>query len=251
MYKINIYFCVLLSISIIYIMLIESVVLALSNVISKEVACPNCNEITNEHLYISINATNDPQFRDDLLSEKLLKYKCENCNYECRFTYPLLYNDMKHRFMVYLIPEIDRFQLEDRSLEEDYRNLKGIKKRITPDFNSLKEKIFIFESGLDDMAVELTKLAISEIVAKKHNLKRVEEGHLSMYNRETNTMGFTFFIGENNEPYVQSARLEIYAKSLKIVSEICSNDKKLSGFIKIDREWAENTLFRYKHQNKS
>ena len=30
------------------------------------------------------------------------------------------------------------------------------------------------------------------------------------------------------------------------VHYICGNDKKLSGFIKIDREWAENTLFRYK-----
>ena len=222
----------------------------MSNVISKEVACPNCSEITNAHMYISINATNDPQFREELLSENLLKWKCENCGYEGRFTYPLLYNDMKRRFMIYLIPQIDRFQLEDRELEDDYRNLKGITKRITPDFNSFKEKVFIFESGLDDMAVELTKLAISQTVAKKYGLDKVEEGYLSMYNRETNTMGFTFFVGENHEPYVQSARLEIYARSAQIVSEVGHHDKKISGFIKIDREWAENTLFRYKRKGK-
>ena len=222
----------------------------MSNVISKEVACPNCSEISNAHLYISINATNDPQFREELLSENLLKWKCENCGYEGRFTYPLLYNDMKRRFMIYLIPQIYRFQLEDRELEDDYRNLKGITKRITPDFNSFKEKVFIFESGLDDMAVELTKLAISQTVAKKYGLDKVEEGYLSMYNRETNTMGFTFFVGENHEPYVQSARLEVYARSAQIVSEVGHHDKKISGFIKIDREWAENTLFRYKRKGK-
>lgn len=218
----------------------------MSNVISKEVSCPKCSHTGSAHLYISINATNDPQFRDDLLSGKLLDYSCPNCGYQGRYTYPLLYNDMKRRFMVYLIPEIDRFQLEDRSLEEDYRNLKGIRKRLAADFNALKEKIFIFESGLDDMAVELTKYAIAAMIAKKHDLSNVSEGFLSMYNRETNTIGFTYFIGENNEPFVQSARLEIYRKSLKIVEAICGNDKKLSGFIKIDREWAENTLFRYK-----
>lgn len=222
----------------------------MSNVISKEVACPQCNEICSVHVYTSINATNDPQFREDLLSEKLLKWKCENCSYEGRFTYPILYNDMKHRFMVYLIPQIERFQLEDRSLEEEYRNLKGITKRITPDFNSFKEKVFIFESGLDDMAVELTKLAVSETVAKKHDLSKVDEGYLSMYNRETNTMGFTFFVGENKEPYVQSARLEVYARSVQKVNAVGENDKRLSGFIKIDREWAENTLFRYKREEK-
>ena len=218
----------------------------MSNVISKEVTCPKCSGSSSAHLYISINATNDPQFREDLLSGKLLDYTCPHCGHKGRYTYPLLYNDMKRRFMVYLIPEIDRFQLEDRALEDDYRNLKGIRKRITADFNSLKEKIFIFESGLDDMAVELTKYAISAMVAKKHDLPRISEGYLSQYNRETNTIGFTYFIGENNEPFVQSARLEIYRKSLKIVDAVCGNDKKLSGFIKIDREWAENTLFRYK-----
>ena len=218
----------------------------MSNVISKEVTCPKCNEKHSAHLFISINATNDPQFRDDLLSGKLLSFKCENCGHEGQYTYPLLYNDMKKRFMIYLIPEIDRFQLEDRALEEDYRNLKGIKKRITSDFNSFKEKVFVFESGLDDMAVELTKYAIAEMITKKHHFPKVTEGYLSMYNREANTIGFTFFVGEDNEPFVQSARLEIYRKSMKIVDAVCANDKKLSGFIKIDREWAENTLFRYK-----
>lgn len=218
----------------------------MSNVISKDVTCPSCSKNTSAHIYTSINATNDPRFRDDLLSGKLLEFTCPYCGHQGRYTYPLLYNDMKRRFMVYLIPDIDRFQLEDRSLEDDYRNLKGIRKRITADFNDMKEKIFIFESGLDDMAVELTKYAISAMVAKKHDLSRVSEGYLTLYNRETNTIGFTFFLGEKNEPYVQSARLEIYRKSLKIVDAVCANDKKLSGFIKIDREWAENTLFRYK-----
>lgn len=223
----------------------------MSNVISKEVTCPKCNENHSAHLYISINATNDPQFREDLLSGKLLSFKCPNCGYEGRYTYPMLYNDMKKRFMVYLIPEIDRFQLEDRALEEDYRNLKGIKKRITSDFNSFKEKVFVFESGLDDMAVELTKYAIAEMITKKHKFPKVTEGYLSMYNRETNTIGFTFFVGDDNEPFVQSARLEIYRKSMKIVDAVCATDKKLSGFIKIDREWAENTLFRYKRIKKA
>lgn len=223
----------------------------MSNVISKEMNCPKCNEPHSAHLYISINATTDPQFRDDLLEEKLLRFKCESCGYEGRYTYPLLYNDMKKRFMIYLIPEIDRFQLEDRTLEDDYRNLKGIKKRITADFNSFKEKIFIFESGLDDMAVELTKYAITEMISKKLDCGKITESYLSIYNRETNTIGFTCFLGEEHEPYVQSARLEIYRKSMKIADAICGNDRKLSGFIKIDREWAENTLFRYKRLKKS
>lgn len=223
----------------------------MSNVVSKQVLCPKCNENNSVRVFTSINSTTDPQFRDKILNGELLEFKCDNCGYVGRFAYPLLYNDMNKRFMIYLIPEIDRFQIEDRGLEDDYRNLKGITKRVVPDFNSFKEKVFVFEAGLDDMAIELTKLALSEVLSKKFDLSRVDEGYLTTYSRENNMIGFTFFLGEEKKPFVQNARLEIYAKSLKVVQEVCQNDKKLSGFIKIDREWAENTLFRYKRLKKN
>lgn len=218
----------------------------MANVVVKKISCPKCSECTEAKLYMSINATNEPTLRADVLDERLFKFRCQACGYEARLTYPVLYNDMRNRFMVYLIPEVDRFQLEDVELEQKYERLQGVRKRLASDFNSFKEKVFIFESGLDDMAVEITKLVISEMVAKKYNIAHVEEGYLSMYDREKNTMGFTFFVGENNEPYVQSARLEIYGKAVTIVSEMAIKDRKLPGFIKIDREWAQNVLYRYK-----
>ncbi len=218
----------------------------MGNVIKKSIVCPKCNESTGAVLHTSINVTNKRDFREKAMNESLFRWTCSSCGYSARLTYPVLYNDMKNRFMVYLIPKVDHFQLADKALEEEFKTLKHIDKRIVPDFNTFKEKIFIFESGLDDMAVELTKLAISEAVAKKHKLPKVTEGYLSMYDSESNTMGFTFFIGEEKTPYVQSARLEIYGKSVSVVNELAVKDKKLKGFIRIDREWAENVLYRYK-----
>ena len=148
--------------------------------------------------------------------------------------------------MVYFIPRVERFQLCDRELEEAYSSLRGISKRVVPNFNAFKEKIFIFESRLDDMAIELAKVAISQTVSKKLDGVKVEDGYLSLFDRESNTMGFTYFTGEERTPYVQTARLEIYGKSKEIVDQFAIKDKKLKGFIKIDREWAENILYRYK-----
>lgn len=218
----------------------------MANEIKKMIACPRCNTSTQATLYTSINVTNQPQLREKVLDGSLFKWVCKDCGYSARLTCPVLYNDMKKRFMIYLIPRVEHFQLADKNLEEDFKHLKHINKRIVPDFNSFKEKVFIFESGLDDMAVELTKLAISEAVARKHKVDKVEEGYLSMYNSENNTMGFTFYVGEDRIPYVQSARLEIYGKSVSVVNELAVKDKKLKGFIRIDREWAENVLYRYK-----
>ena len=51
----------------------------MSNVISKDVTCPKCNHTQGAHLYISINATNDPQFKYALLEGKILRYRCASC----------------------------------------------------------------------------------------------------------------------------------------------------------------------------
>ena len=212
----------------------------------KAVVCPMCGELGKAEIYTSVNATVNKEQRDKVLDGELFAWKCPACGYSARLTYPVLYNDMKNRFMVYMIPKIDRFQLCDKELEEKYSNVRGINKRVVPDFNSFKEKIFIFESGLDDMAVELTKIAIGQTVSKKLGGVAVTDGYLSMYDRESNTMGFTYFTGDDRKPYVQTARLEIYGKSKDITERFAVKDKKLKGFIKIDSEWAENILYRYK-----
>ncbi len=216
------------------------------NRVTKAIVCPMCGELSKAEIYTSVNATINTDIRARVLDGTLFDWSCPSCSHRARLTYPILYNDMKNRFMVYLIPKIDRYQLCNKELEEKYRNLRGINKRIVPSFNTFKEKIFIFESGLDDMSVELTKLAISQTVSKKLGIEEITEGYLSMYDRENNTMGFTYFTGEQRKPYVQTARLEIYGKSKGIIDRFAIKDKKLSGFIKIDREWAENILYRYK-----
>ena len=221
-----------------------------NNKINKAVVCPMCGEMGKARIFTSVNVTVSPALREKVLGGELFSWSCPSCGYNARLTYPILYNDMKNRFMVYMIPKIERFQLCDEELEEKYSNLRGITKRVAPDFNSFKEKIFILESGLDDMAVELTKVAIGQTVSKKLGGIEVADGFLSMYDRESNTMGFTYFTGEERKPYVQTARLEIYGKSKDIVENFAVKDKKLKGFLKIDGEWAENILYRYKRAKK-
>lgn len=216
------------------------------NKVIKAIVCPMCGELSKAEIYTSVNPTVNKNIRNKVVGGDLFAWACPSCNHKARLTYPILYNDMKNRFMVYLIPKIDRFQLCDRELEEKYSNLRNITKRIAADFNSFKEKIFILESGLDDMAVELTKLAISQTVSNKLDGAEIKDGYLSMYDRESNTMGFTYFTGEERKPYVQTARLEIYGKSKDIIENFAIKDKKVKGFTKIDREWAENILYRYK-----
>lgn len=209
----------------------------------KKVTCPLCSKQQNVKVYTSVNVTLKPELKEDLLSRNIFLRKCKYCESSFELKHPLLYNNMEYRFLLYYIPGIDNSKIIDTSLEEEYKTLQPIKCRIVPDFDTLKEKISIFESGLDDMAIEITKLAVLGGVKDKinGNVKRVM---FSFCHREKNTIGFEF--ETDNEPYCQSTRLEIYQKAKYVVRKTAGLDKEMKGFLKIDSLWAEDMLSRFK-----
>lgn len=217
----------------------------MSNTDMKQISCPKCNHVNELRVFKTINATTDPQFREKLLGGQLFNFQCVGCGYEATLKYPVLYNDMKYKFMVYFIPDIGKDHVVDSQLEEEYKDLNDVTKRLADSYNVMKEKIHIFESGLDDRAIELTKLAVAEIVVKKTG-EKINQSFFSIYNKEANTIGFTFFVGEENQQFVQVTRLEIYKKSADIVQSIVGDDNPADGFVTINKEWAENVLYRYK-----
>lgn len=87
--------------------------------------------------------------------------------------------------MIYYIPNVDRRQLVDDRLEAEFPELADVKKRVVPTINALKEKLYIFDLGLNDMAVELTKLAVAELVTKVKRLMYLRATFLLMMRRQT------------------------------------------------------------------
>lgn len=146
--------------------------------------------------------------------------------------------------MVYFIPGIEKGQMIDRAVDMEFEDMPKITKRIVPTFNEFREKIIIFEAELDDMAVELTKVAVAGAIQKKKNVE-AKEGYFSVYNKEENIMGFTFFLEPEKEVFTQTTKLDVYKKSWSIVSRLGKKERSMKGFIKIDKAWADNILFRY------
>lgn len=210
----------------------------------KQLHCPKCNATNHIHIYKHINSQEDSQLRDKILSGRLFDFYCPYCEYRARLYYPCLYNDVKNRFMVYFIPGTEKAHILDRAVEYEFENMPKITKRVVPTFNEFREKIIIFEAELDDMAVEITKSAVAGAVQKKFNVE-ANEGYFSVYNKSENLMGFTFFIGDNHEVYTQTTKMDVYKKSWNIVSRLAKTERTMKGFVKIDRAWADNILFRY------
>lgn len=217
----------------------------MAETITKHVVCPKCQQQSSTDILISANTIDNPDIRKMTFDETPFRWKCKKCGFSSRYQHPFLYSDIQRKFMIYYIPQVEREKVLDPKLEEEFRDLKAFRKRIVPDLNALKEKIIIFESNLDDLALELTKLAVSEVVAKEtgHN---VYYGYYTHMDEEKNTISFQFFVGGNRRSYIQSTRLEVYKRSLDIVKQHFPNENQKPGFLNIGREWAKKALETYK-----
>ena len=213
--------------------------------ISKYVVCPKCNQQSSTNLLLSGNTAEDTDLRKMIFDETIFRWKCKKCGFSSRFQHPVLYNDIAGKFMIYYIPAVTRQKVVDPDLEKEFTDLADIRKRVVPDINALKEKIVVFENGLNDYALELTKYTVSDLVAKDtgHN---VYSGYYTDHNVEKNTISFQFFVGGDKRSYIQSTRLEVYQNSLEMVKKAFSDEDKIPGFLNIGSEWAKNALERYK-----
>ena len=217
----------------------------MAEIVNKYVQCPKCKQQSSTDILISGNTVDDPELRAQIFKESVFRWKCKKCGFSSRYQHPLLYNDIEGRFMVYYIPKVSRPRVADDALDKEYSELGEVRKRIVPDINAMKEKILVFEKGLDDRALELTKLAVSDVVAREtsHN---VYAGYFTEIDEAKNRISFQFFVGGDKRSYIQTTRLEVYRRSLDIVKKHFPGTE--SGFLLIGTDWAKQALNEFRQR---
>lgn len=124
------------------------------------VTCPECDHEQNIKITPSVNVTTDPDMREKVLSGEIFLFKCDKCGFEGFAGFPFIYEDKQTNggFLVYMEPGCeDRevgIEMPDIADQVIYRD---VPMRLVTDINSLKEKVYIFEAGLDDRVMELFK----------------------------------------------------------------------------------------------
>lgn len=218
----------------------------MADIVSKYVKCPKCGQQSMTDIMISGNTNDDKQLRELVFNERVFRWKCKKCGFSSKYQHPLLYNDIDRGFMVYYIPKVERMRVADEKLDAEFSELARVKKRIVPDINAMKEKIILFEQGLNDFAIELTKLAVADVVSKEtqHN---VYAGYFTEISEEKNNITFQFFVGGDRRSYIQTTRLEVYRRSLDIVRRYFPKEDAQGGFLNVGSDWAKKALEEYKN----
>ncbi len=132
------------------------------------IQCPECGHEQEISIIASVNVTVDPDMREKVLSGDIFLFVCEQCGFSGFAGFPFIYEDKETAggFLIYLEPECEDREVGVDGDVADQVLLQNITMRLVTTINELKEKIFIFEAGLDDRVVELFKaLAFSKMRA--------------------------------------------------------------------------------------
>ncbi|HJJ39539.1 MAG TPA: CpXC domain-containing protein [Methanocorpusculum sp.] len=134
--------------------------------IEDSVICPVCGHEQELRIIPSVNATLDPDMREKVLSGEIFLFTCEKCGFKGFAGYPFIYEDKEINggFLIYLEPDCEDREVGIDGDVADQVLLQNITMRLVTTINELKEKIFVFEAGLDDRVLELFKmLALSKM----------------------------------------------------------------------------------------
>jgi hypothetical protein len=148
----------------------------------EKIACPSCNKKDTIKIYESVDST-DLSSRKRIMDGSLFTWKCEKCDYMTCTSFNLLYKDDVCQFMVYLAADgnvvgmrnaMDEIEKNANRLSPSQDMRYSVTRRIVLTPNELREKIFIFEAGLDDRVVEIMKCFYISAVIENRNMQIVE-----------------------------------------------------------------------------
>ena len=127
------------------------------------VRCPDCGSIIPIKIYDSITPSVNPELRQRILDGKFEIVVCPDCRAVLYIQYDILYHDTAGKFMVCVGKDYsDMIQQLDCPA--------GYKLRYVDDYRQLAEKIRIFEAGLSDEIMEITKEAMRHMAKKNLEL---------------------------------------------------------------------------------
>ena len=202
------------------------------------VNCSKCGTPLSVTAFQSVNTDYAKDIAVQIISGDLFSAECHKCGAISHLEYDMLYNDMKHNAMIWVIhkgtPEYASKVEEARlPLPIPYKTT-----RIVEDMNALREKVACLERNRDDRIIELCKLFTAyNLIAKRPDFNFRNAFYTTQDGKE-----FIFLYDTTGKELM----CELPDKAYDYLSELYFNSPFATQFEDrfaiVDNEWAE-TVF--------
>lgn len=207
--------------------------------------CSRCGEDTVVPAYSSINTVEQPELKTKVLDGSAFMWQCPHCGTLNLIQYQTLYHDPSEKVMVWLTRGSEELEAQVMAAYSKLEGLDDYIMRFVDDAGSLIEKIKIFDAGLDDRTMEMTKYVTKMEICESH--KDVAE--------EIMAAQFKFFgiSGPDNEitlAYPMNGKMQMVTTGFNVYEDCRGIIKRNSaimdsatGFQRIDTAWV-NRFFK-------
>ncbi len=211
----------------------------------EKLRCPKCGCLNDITLWQSLTVSDSEDLKNELLKGQLNVLICRDCGARALVPTPLLYHDENKKLMISFVPTENaddakkQFESIKKSSKDsgELKSLAGYNLRYVSDYNTLLEKLLIFDSGLSDKTIEVIKLMVllqePEMADKRTALfgKRHEDGSIEIMVRNI-ADGAVFTSRAPAETY-KTVHTALKSSGVKDVS---------FDWEMVDREYAEKLL---------
>ncbi len=198
-----------------------------------EFECPDCHATRQVELVLSINRERDVKVHEQLLEGELNSVACA-CGKRTHLAATLLYSDEVAGFWCQVCVGGEE---AEREAEAHFRQVGPTgTQRVVPSRNALVEKVKIFDAGLQDWAIELTKVLLL-VASKDVDLNRVLL--FDGLDRQAGTLQWVSF-EEGGQARSVASSLAAYERGLSQWQHLAPGPQAY----RIDRLWARDALER-------
>lgn len=208
----------------------------MSTELEKDMICPQCGESQKYKLFSSISAQDNPELKEKVMMETLFDWRCRRCNYFAQMAYPFVFTDVKSSYVVCFSPGGNAKNVQPTG------EFAQMRKRAVKNLAEMKEKILIFDAGLDDIALELVKNALCGIIKNTYKTERI---HAYFSRENKGELEFAIFLPGKNDPVYHSTKAEVYGQSQEVLRTLDFKEPK--GFSVVDARMAHKILDDYQN----
>ncbi len=208
----------------------------MSSTIEKEILCPKCGQKETLTMHIGANISELPHIKTEVLNQTIFDKICDKCGYSRQIVYPMVYHDTKKGYILALTPVAGKAKTISSPKE-----LEKLAKRRVKSLEELKEKILIFDEKLNDVAIEMLKNSICEVISKKINTNK-NKAYFCRIN-DNSSLEFAIFVNGEKKPVYHTAKMEIYKKYDEI-SRSAFNDES-NEFLRVGPTLARVIMRKY------
>lgn len=220
----------------------------MSEITKQMIPCPKCGKPMEVDVWDSIDIPYDIDQKDKVLKNTFFKQTCPECKSVFPLAYKCLYNDMEQKYLIWLAPRLgDREKAEiaeyNEKLKTDNRlrlAQGGYTYRVVRNDNELREKVFIFDEGLDDRYIETMKLVY--VPAFKKGIAKDSKVLGLYFDKKASGEGYQWvLIFENRPPAIADINMDIYEDMKEKLHDIVE-EKTGEGFVEISAPWAMDVM---------